>query len=412
MSNPGWEETTLGELVRFNQNSVKKPDPDALFTYVDISSTTFEEGIDSHSLVKMPFSKAPSRAKRLVHEGDVLLSTVRPNLRAMARVGKNQDGYVASTGFAVMRTADEETLLQDFLWILVRDEHFTNHLVNLATGSNYPAVKVKDISSYSLVLPPPQSQREIVDFMRTLDSLDQAGNREIYSAESLRKNLINGLWNEAVKEGWTPTRLKDIGKTVTGGTPKTAIAEYWNAEEIPFYTPGDMDFRGSEVTPARASRFTSKKAHVDSRKKFDGYAAAQVCIGSSVGKSGFFASPALFNQQLNAVVGLEQADALLLSSFLSTEQFHNQMRGSTGTTALPIASKGRWEVLQIPWSESADERERFSFTIQTLDAYLESAKRSQEALKQVRKDALHALLSGDKDVRELAEMFSSVQDVA
>ena len=65
MSREDWKETTLGELVKFNQNSVKKPDLDEMFTYVDIGSTSFELGIDSRSLETMPFSKAPSLS--LIH---------------------------------------------------------------------------------------------------------------------------------------------------------------------------------------------------------------------------------------------------------------------------------------------------------------------------------------------------------
>ena len=46
--------------------------------------------------------EAPSRARRKVHSGDILVSTVRPNLRGFARVREASANLVASTGFAVL----------------------------------------------------------------------------------------------------------------------------------------------------------------------------------------------------------------------------------------------------------------------------------------------------------------------
>ncbi len=50
------------------------------FDYVDISSVT--TGIISTDLVTMNFGDAPSRARRLTREGDVIVSTVRTYLRS------------------------------------------------------------------------------------------------------------------------------------------------------------------------------------------------------------------------------------------------------------------------------------------------------------------------------------------
>src|SRR5690606_21828835 len=52
---------------------------------------------------EMPFGEAPSRARRVVKRGDVIVSTVRTYLRAVAQVDREHDGAVVSTGFAVLR---------------------------------------------------------------------------------------------------------------------------------------------------------------------------------------------------------------------------------------------------------------------------------------------------------------------
>lgn len=408
MSREDWKETTLGELVKFNQNSVKKPDLDEMFTYVDIGSTSFELGIDSRSLVTMPFSKAPSRAKRLIHEGDVLLSTVRPNLRAMARVEKNQDGYVASTGFAVIRTADEETLLQDFLWILVRDEHFTNHLVNLATGSNYPAVKVKDISSYSLTLPPIEEQREIVSFMQALDLMIQAGDREISSAEQMREDIVIGLLFPS-----SPFETVNLGDVATVKSGFAFKSKDWLNEgvkviKITNVKPGYLDLRESEVS------FVSPEVAEKASNSLLLKGEIVVRMTGNVGDVAMHMSDekVMVNQRVGKFVFHDpQVNRDFFFYATNNKWFREEVIRRGAGSAQKNVSPSAIESIHIPLPP-LEEQEKIVEKMQTLDTYIDSAKRSQEALKQVRQDALHALLSGDKDVRDLAEMFTTDEDVA
>ena len=63
----------------------------------DVSTGTISKSLERHV-----FSSAPSRARRIVKENDLLLATVRPNLKGFAKARKEHDGFVASTGFAVL----------------------------------------------------------------------------------------------------------------------------------------------------------------------------------------------------------------------------------------------------------------------------------------------------------------------
>ena len=75
-------------------------DPDLEFYYVDIGNVALETGIID--CVHMTFANAPSRARKLVKPGDIIVSTVRTYLKAVACIPEDTERLVVSTGFAVL----------------------------------------------------------------------------------------------------------------------------------------------------------------------------------------------------------------------------------------------------------------------------------------------------------------------
>jgi restriction endonuclease S subunit len=97
----------LGDVISFSKET-KNPskEPNAIFHYIDISSiniVTGEIGDTSEILGQ----EAPSRARQIVHAGDILISTVRPTRGAIAIVPAEMEGFICSTGFAVVRPIKE-----------------------------------------------------------------------------------------------------------------------------------------------------------------------------------------------------------------------------------------------------------------------------------------------------------------
>ena len=87
--------------------SPERGDPDESFEYIDLSAVDQ----DAKAIIgarEVPCAEAPSRAKQIVAAGDVLVSTVRPNLNGVARVPSEMDGATASTGFCVLRPRPEK----------------------------------------------------------------------------------------------------------------------------------------------------------------------------------------------------------------------------------------------------------------------------------------------------------------
>ena len=75
--------------------------PDFEISYVDISNVDSLGRI--HDVIDYTFEKAPSRARRVVRDGDVIISTVRTYLQAIAPIQDPPQSLIVSTGFAVLR---------------------------------------------------------------------------------------------------------------------------------------------------------------------------------------------------------------------------------------------------------------------------------------------------------------------
>jgi type I restriction enzyme S subunit len=149
----------LKDIVAINQRAL--PDSSAsdfAFRYIDISCVN-PDGKISLPDNKVTFDAAPSRARRLAAPGDVIVSTVRTYLRAIARVPTVEDPVVFSTGFAVLTpTARVDS---GYLFYLCRSEPFVQEVVARSVGVSYPAINASELGDFHVDLPQLPQQRAI-----------------------------------------------------------------------------------------------------------------------------------------------------------------------------------------------------------------------------------------------------------
>lgn len=195
--------------------------PNAVFTYIEIAGVDQE----TKSIVSprtLLGSEAPSRARKVVHSGDVLVSTVRPNLNAVALVPPELDGAICSTGFAVLRPAD--SLLSKYLFGIVRSEQFVSTLVAQASGASYPAVTDRQVREVRFSIPPLDEQERIVKL------LDEAEALRKLRAEADRRmgELVPALFFEMFGESrLSLAPLGELTSLVTSGvTPRGGDSVY------------------------------------------------------------------------------------------------------------------------------------------------------------------------------------------
>ena len=152
----------LGEICEINN---KTSDPESLFgksdfVYIDISSVENGTGKVSYDN-KLQTNDAPSRARRVIKDNDVLLSTVRPNLMAYAYLEKLPNKVLASTGFAVITA--KETVLPKYIYNILFTDNLQNQMIGKMGKGAYPSINQSDVESLVIPVPSLKTQEEIVN---------------------------------------------------------------------------------------------------------------------------------------------------------------------------------------------------------------------------------------------------------
>ncbi|HDV2584729.1 TPA: restriction endonuclease subunit S, partial [Escherichia coli] len=158
----GWVNTTIENIsVKCSQ---RVPAENEEFIYVDIGSINRElKFIETPQYLSG--KNAPSRARKVIKAGDVIVSLTRPNLNAVALVDEKYDDQIASTGFEVIHPVQVES---KYIFGLVRSRHFIDSISGLVQGALYPAAKSSDVQSYEFPLPPLAEQKIIAEKLDTL----------------------------------------------------------------------------------------------------------------------------------------------------------------------------------------------------------------------------------------------------
>lgn len=212
-----WPITPIASLT----TQVKTWDPtssaNASFVYIDISSVDrVTKKVSAATTVNTV--DAPSRARQLVSVGDVLVSTVRPNLNAVAQVPPDLDGATASTGFAVLRPAASR-LESRYLLHWVRTTTFVNEMIRRATGANYPAVTDDAVRTSSIPLPPLPQQKHIAAILDKADTIHHKRQESIRLADDFLRSAFRDTFGDPVanSKGWPRRQLGDLLDRIDSG---------------------------------------------------------------------------------------------------------------------------------------------------------------------------------------------------
>ena len=212
----------LGDLCKSCAGQIKVEDGE-LIDYIDISSIDNEKK-KLIGFQTMPFGESPSRARKVVKKGSILVSTVRPNLNAIAVLENDTPNIsVASTGFCILDCKDDVD--NRFVFNFCKSRKFIDDMVSKATGASYPAVSDKIIRS---ALVPNYTYEEQCNISKVLDSISDIIDKreaELFSLDELIKARFVELFGDPVKnpKGWEVVTIGDIVTEVKYGTSKPAV---------------------------------------------------------------------------------------------------------------------------------------------------------------------------------------------
>ena len=173
-------DTLVSQVASLSQD---RADPRRLgedkFRYVEISDVDARTCTVGYKWIQC--QDAPTRARKLIHSGDVLVSTVRPERRTIGVVGEDLDGGICSTGFAVLRP---KKIVPHVLAKLLQSDFVNAQILRNNVGIAYPAVDEDCLTEILLPL-----------WLSSVDVFYSAA-REI---DTLRRNLRDAENNFSVR---------------------------------------------------------------------------------------------------------------------------------------------------------------------------------------------------------------------
>ena len=189
-----WPMAKLEEACQINPDKVNPASvyPDQTVFYIDISCV--ENGTGRFlGHMEIPASEVPTRARRGIRNGDVLLSTVRPNLKAFTYLDEIHKRAVASTGFAVLR-ATPGIADPRFIYALIRSDHAVSQMVRMMGKGSYPSINHSDVASIVIPLPPLEVQKEFVATIESYQKVIDGGRAVIDNYRPHVPSTPHGQW--------------------------------------------------------------------------------------------------------------------------------------------------------------------------------------------------------------------------
>ena len=417
-----WNTIRIKDIALINPDVLSENTPsDFEMLYIDIGNVDSLGNILNQE--PLTFGKAPSRARRQVKRGDVIVSTVRTYLHAIAPIQDHDKNLVVSTGFAVIRPL--EGFSPSYAAYSMRAQYFVDAVVAYSEGVSYPAINESEMASFRIVIPPENEQNMIAAFLdRETVKIDALISKKEHFIELLKEKRT-ALISHTVTKGLDPNvPMKDSSVEWLGKIPR-----HWKVIRLKYDAPLQGGyaykcdaFQIDGVPVVRMNNLRrglldlTEAARISPIECIEAFSLNEgdllIGLSGSIGQTGRLGNYAIVRLedlpcQLNQRVGRFQLSGKLQSDFLcffiAAAPFTESMiADSTGTAQFNISPDSVGEVaLGLPLVD--EQRAIVTYLdLETarIDSLIAKGREAIDRLKEYRTALISAAVTGKIDVGE------------
>jgi len=340
------EKIKLDDLCVPSARQIKE-DPDKLIDYIDIASVD-NENKKVTGFQTMSFGEAPSRARKAVKKGSILVSTVRPNLNAVAILEDDTPNVsVASTGFCILNCKDNVD--NRFVFNFCKSKAFIEDMVSQATGASYPAVSDNIVRSALVPNYPYEEQCHISEILDRVSSAIEKRKVELAILDDLIKARFVEMFGDPVSNplGWEKKMLKTVCVKLNDGTHFSP--ESFEEGEYKYVTAKNIKESGFDFTNIT---YVSEAVHRPIYERCnpelgdvlyikDGVTTGIAMVNTLNEEFTLLSSVALLKQNRKIM------DGYFLAAVLNNENMYSDIRSNMGGAAITRLTIAKLNMIQI-----------------------------------------------------------------
>lgn len=287
-------------------------------------------------------------------------------------------------------------ILPEYFCYYSQSRDYQRSVESKTSGTTRKRISRSHLSEIEIPLPPLAEQKRIVALLdEALAGIDEA-KAKAEAAQSASGKIFESQVGLSFAENndWKEATLSDLGKTLTGTTPPTANPEFYG-EYIPFVKPADFNEDGTLVIDNHGlSKEGEKVARVTNPDSV-----LMVCIGATIGKTGYTTKRITTNQQINSFTPGSLVNFKFAYYQMVSSSFQKEVLARANQATMPMISKSKWSEINLRFPNSYDTQvkvaERLS-EIKFLTVKLsETADRKVAALNEIRSSLLAQAFAGE-----------------
>jgi type I restriction enzyme, S subunit len=280
-----------------------------------------------------------------IFAGDLLVSRLPEPVGRSCIIPDIRSRMITAVDCTIIRPKHE--IQADFLKYYQISNAYLKDVDEKTTGMTRSRISRKNLGLITIPIPPlPEQKRIVAKLDQAFEAIDKARanvERNLQNAKDLFQSQLNKIFSQK-GDGWIERVLNDIGQIQTGTTPPTKDkSNYGNF--IPFVKPSHFNSDGT----INAGDCMLSKSGLSNGRLFPAYSVLMVCIGATIGKTGFSEEPVSANQQINCLTPTEEHNPKLFYFGLISPFVQKQVAdiGKGAQATLPIINKSKWQKLKI-----------------------------------------------------------------
>lgn len=408
-----WLIKSLGQIADVNPEVIDESYPHTEILYIDIGSV---ENFRVQRYEKIKLGDRPSRAQRIVRKNDIIISTVRPNLKAFAKLELEEPNLVCSTGFTVVRpySIDDADLIFNF----IQGHHFETDILRHMEGMAYPAITSNVIGNSLIPYSPNNLERgRIASILSKVDDLIQKTDVTIEETQTLKKSLMQELLTKGLghtsfrnpRKDRNPYQLSSIPQKwdyVFLGEPFSGQLNNGLNKDAESYGHGCLHvnienlFEGFNITLHNLGRVSATDNEIEHYKMQKG----DICILRSSVKWDGVGHPALYNSDSREPVvfsgfiirfrpNREFWNPIFLTYLLRSNFIRNNIKAWATVSANININQESLKKIPVPHPQ-LEEQDRIASALYRLELAILMRNEGRKKLEILKKGLVQKLLTG------------------